>query len=244
MEAETKGMTIKRLSEEIDVLKDKLKETTELFKGKIRELEKNLQELVNAAENKEDILEPIDIKKTRTKNPDKVKRSYSLLKCNLCEMKFTRFCDLECHLKANHKKCKEFECDTCRKTFVTNWRLRKHERIHSEKNTKPCHYFTDKVDCPFEDLGCKFVHVFPESFSQNSGDTIDDALKKDFVVDSRDMRNSFDNTEEIEVISSFLTSTPKRHPKKCEGCLEDWECVDCLIKNTLSEQRDKRMKLF
>jgi hypothetical protein len=93
-------------------------------------------------------------------------------------------------------------------TFLTVWRLRKHERIHSAKNTKPCHYFTDNVECPFEDLGCKFVNAFPENFSQNSGDTIVNALKKDFVVESRHLMNSYDNTEEIQVISSFLPSTP------------------------------------
>ena len=69
--------------------------------------------------------------------------------------------------------------------ILTVWRLRKHERIHSAKNTKPCHYFTDNVECPFKDLGCKFVNAFPENFSQNSGDTIVNALKKDFVVESR-----------------------------------------------------------
>ena len=233
----TKEMTKKRLFEEIAELKDKLKETNDFFRGKIIELETTLHSLINVVDDEEDILEPMDIKKTKARNSDKVRSSSSLLQCNLCEMKFTRFCDLECHMKASHKKCKEFECDTCKKTFVTNWRLRKHERIHSGKITKLCHYFTNNVVCPFDDLGCKFLHT-------KSVDTIDDALKKNVVVESEDMINSFDITEETKVINAFLTSTPKSVVKKCGDCLEEWECVECLVKNTMNEQRSKNMKLF
>ena len=92
--------------------------------------------------------------------------------------------------------------------------------------------------CPFDNLGCKFLHT------KLVVDTIDDALKKNFVVESEDMVNSFDITEETKVINAFLTSTPKSVLKKCEDCLEEWECVECLVKKTMNEQRNKRMKLF
>ena len=91
--------------------------------------------------------------------------------------------------------------------------------------------------CPFDNLGCKFLHT-------KSVDTIDDALKKNVVVESEDMINSFDITEETKVINAFLTSTPKSVLKKCGDCLEEWECVECLVKNTMNEQRSKKMKLF
>ena len=34
-----------------------------------------------------------------------------------------------------------------------------HIRIHSNKPPRHCHYFNNGKICPFEELGCKFLHV-------------------------------------------------------------------------------------
>ena len=49
-----------------------------------------------------------------------------LPKCKFCKIQFAKFCDLEWHLKAKHEECTQFECDKCKKTFVTEWRMKKH----------------------------------------------------------------------------------------------------------------------
>ena len=89
------------------------------------------------------------------------KNDRNLLKCEMCVDSFTKFCDLEFHIKKKHETYKEQECDHCGKSFVTTWRLRKHMRIHSQF-TKNCRYFQAGMACPFEELGCKFLHSLPE----------------------------------------------------------------------------------
>ena len=64
--------------------------------------------------------------------------------------------------------CKE-KCGKCAKTFVTNWRLKKHVKMHSNPILKQCYYFKNDINCPFDDLGCKFGH----SFDTQAVDTID-----------------------------------------------------------------------
>ena len=61
-------------------------------------------------------------------------------------------------MKSNHEDCEEFECKVCKKTFVTKWRLKKHKVIHTGRVKKCCYFFNKNVICPFDELGCKFIH--------------------------------------------------------------------------------------
>ena len=72
---------------------------------------------------------------------------------------FNRFVELEIQMKNCHEKQSLFECDQCGKGFVLKWRLRKHLNIHTQTNAQPCHYFNNNVKCPFEEFGCKFLHI-------------------------------------------------------------------------------------
>ena len=71
---------------------------------------------------------------------------------------FNRFVDLEQHIKTCHEKHTVFQCDTCEKGFALKWRLKKHMRLHEESNIKTCHYFNNDKNCPYEEIGCKFLH--------------------------------------------------------------------------------------
>ena len=196
-----------------------------------------------------DILESTDLAMFDMKT-DKKPTEHKLLKCRVCEMEFERFCDLEWHLKAKHKECTQFECDQCQKTFVTEWRLRKHTKIHSNKITKQCHYFMNNVRCPFDDLGCKFLHVI----SYNSGlkkvddskskefNTMEDSAENDIDVNNTEMTNSIDTSENGRE-NTFFTSTPKSKKQSCEDCLDEWECINCLVINTLKKHGDRK-KMF
>ena len=42
--------------------------------------------------------------------------------------------------------------------FFLNWRLKKHEALHTSQITRNCHYFNNNKRCPFDDLGCMFAH--------------------------------------------------------------------------------------
>jgi hypothetical protein len=78
-------------------------------------------------------------------------------KCDVCGEGFERNCDLEHHLESCHVKEKDNECNSCGKRFHLKWRLKKHVRIHSEE-TKVCHYYSNKLECPFQEIGCMFLH--------------------------------------------------------------------------------------
>ena len=177
--------------------------------------------------------EAIKNQKTKVKKLNITKTSH--LECYQCENTFVRFSDLESHIKATHKAYEEFKCDKCSKTFVTTWRLRKHERIHTDKSIRPCRFFTNKEECPFDDLGCKFLHLlpYPQQSSGTSGNgmhgDIDDAIEETEL-------------EENNAIS-FVSSTPKSKNEKCENCLDEWECVKCLIKSTLGTKSRRLLTL-
>ena len=183
--------------------------------------------------------------KTNKKLP---KHRSKLLKCQVCDMEFEKFCDLEWHMKAQHEECPTFECNTCMKTFVTEWRLKKHVKIHTNKTTKHCNYFIGNMSCPFDELGCKFLHTLTIESADNldnekTCDTMENTMEDDVDVVIEDLTNLIDTIEENKETTSFITSTPKRQTKRCEDCLDEWECVNCLISSTLKRHGDTK-KLF
>ena len=97
-------------------------------------------------------------------------------------------------------------------------------KIHSEANTKPCIYFRGRVECPFEELGCKFLH----SFAEDTSDKVENKSKPDYV-DKEGEDKKFDKTSEN---TPLCTSTPKRTMKQCEECVDGLACINCLIRNT------------
>ena len=95
----------------------------------------------------------INLKKHIQKNHAKVYR------CKRCENSFVKSSDLEMHIKSIHIDTTQYKCKECDKTFVLEWRLKKHTVIHEDNdNTKCCHYFNNKKECPYENLGCMFMH--------------------------------------------------------------------------------------
>ena len=90
-------------------------------------------------------------------------------RCKDCEKSFVKSSDLETHVKRFHCDTTLYKCDDCSKTFVLEWRLRKHKDIHEENaNRKNCHYYNNMKECPFEDLGCMFMHKMSEECKYGS----------------------------------------------------------------------------
>ena len=65
---------------------------------------------------------------------------------------------MENHTVVEHAIKKKQKCSVCDKTFLLKWRLMKHMKGHSQP-TKTCNYFINAIECPFEELGCKFQHA-------------------------------------------------------------------------------------
>ena len=77
--------------------------------------------------------------------------------CDDCGLTFTKNSGLESHMENIHAKEKLHKCDTCEKSFYLNWRLKKHVLMHSKKPIF-CHYYNNGNNCPYQDIGCMFLH--------------------------------------------------------------------------------------
>ena len=87
-----------------------------------------------------------------------VETLHSQNKCNQCEEKFPSSWQLENHLQ-DHGSQKKHICKDCGKTFHLSWRLNKHIKMHgSERTVRMCHFYNNGKPCPFEEIGCKFLH--------------------------------------------------------------------------------------
>ena len=96
------------------------------------------------------------LKKHKEKHNKRIVSAKSI-RCNHCGEIFKENWLLEVHMKS-HADAETFECELCSKTFQSKWRLGKHRDIHSNPETKKCHYFNNEKTCPFEEIGCKFLH--------------------------------------------------------------------------------------
>ena len=234
-----KKTTLKMLCEEFESFKDKHKKEISDLKKTIKKQETQIKMLEKCTSTDRHV----DIPKKVKDNDDVVllnvknlaNEKTNQLNCNKCNDKFSKFSDLELHIKEKHGNYEEQECDKCEKKFVTAWRLRKHRRIHFQKFTKMCNYFRMKTNCPFEELGCKFSH---DAYKK---DTVTEKVNKN-VDKTGDTDNSSMSLETDGETSSFHTSTPKSD-KRCEECENISQCVDCFVIQTLGGH-GKRRKLF
>ena len=88
----------------------------------------------------------------------KTKHHTDSLECEQCERRFLNASHLEKHIQ-EHGTSKKYECVQCCKTFHLRWRLSKHIRMHdSPSQIRKCHFYNNGKQCPFEDIGCKFLH--------------------------------------------------------------------------------------
>ena len=92
--------------------------------------------------------------------------------CKECDQKFSMNFELEIHMVTVHGLEKQHSCELCGKRFFHKWRLKKHASVH-EKSTKPCKYFVTGNTCPFDDVGCKFLHAKSEETSVRDSDNDD-----------------------------------------------------------------------
>ena len=152
---------------------------------------------------------------------------------------------LENHIKVNHENHKVFKCDKCDKCFVLNWRRDKHMKLHTNASVKPCHYFNNGGKCPFEELGCKFLHI--EAKLCKSGVKCLRRLcphrhpEKEVDTDCNVGEDILDETEKTDTNDTstddnfFLTSTPQKVEYQCDECTKKDQCTDCFVRQTMED---------
>ena len=260
-------MTVKSLGEELDILKERVKEI-EVLKEKVKEIPvlkqtvkdlvntiKNLEEgKINGRENKETTLQLLKCRKCESifENRKELKKHVSsehvtAIKCKSCERIFPTKYELEVHIKHEHSTTEKYHCDFCDKTFVLKWRMLMHMKNHSNKVTKKCHYYNNNLMCPFEEMGCMFIHeesslcrfdgkCTKRLCSYKHRDVIERQNSTNAVVDDKEESVSFqdenywDESKNKNKSSLFQTSTPKKNDDQCEDCANQSECVDCIVK--------------
>ena len=101
---------------------------------------------------------PVEDDKTEAKSFAKdisTMEKYICVKCNYrCHNSY----DLELHLLRSHVDMEKYRCELCEKVFMVENRWKKHKKMHESKNIKVCKYVMKKMNCPYEERGCKFKH--------------------------------------------------------------------------------------
>ena len=172
-----KAKTTRQLTDELNnvvernkVLEEKLYKVEELLKKVMEKYENNSDNIsegqkTDRKDNKcvqcNESFEKKVLLKRHIKENHKRMNSVEAISCAQCGERFKENWLLEVHLK-NHIEAETFECEVCDKVFRTKWRLRKHKEMHSNEETKKCHYFNNGKLCPYEEVGCKFVHTDSE----------------------------------------------------------------------------------
>ena len=161
-------------------------------------------------------------------------------------------CELELHIKNQHEKVKDYECDLCDKRFVLKWRMLKHQESHRDPGKKKCHYFNNRKTCPFDEIGCMFAHETSEMCRfdkicnnklcpfqhtinkyeiQNNEEQNEVKTKEAENFNFSDNFNDHEMEMEMEMEqNNFQTSTPKKRKYECEDCANQSECVECIVK--------------
>ena len=128
---------------------------------------------------------------------------------------------------------------------MTNWRLKKHKKMHSNPRLKQCFYFQNDIQCPFDELGCKFAHGFEpqaDDLSDECMENVDDNQARAKLGGSDTFNHEVQSarkkasrvrhsilTTSVFVDSLFFTSTPKKSYKN-HNCSKNnyMSCDDCL----------------
>ena len=203
--------------------------------AKIDEINRELEMTRKEIKDKDEIKDKEETTNTRPKSIQLL----NPLKCKLCDKSFHRFADLENHIKSDHEKHQEFKCDMCGKCFVLNWRLSKHMRLHTDENVRHCYYFNNDKECPFEALGCKFLHAEAKSchFGQNCKrklcplkhiEEVSNTTKDEELINETEDTDTSD--EEVSSHMPFMTSTPQKVNYDCEECEDKEQCTDCFVR--------------
>ena len=223
-------VTIKDLMEEIEKLKERIagleNEVLDLSRNTRNEADENIsQKIILCKKCDETFRSGKDLKRH-----NKLNHTLPQIKCNSCEKVFHKNCDLESHPEKEHK-VEKFECEKCDKTFVLKWRLIKHQKIHNGQNIKKCHYFNNQKICPFEQIGCKFLHL-PAGECENSDlCTLKLCLSKHANIECNEKdtvdKSSQEEIEITEVEKAFETNVNENYPEIFENYLQNKRTIQC-----------------
>ena len=91
------------------------------------------------------------------------------------------------------------------------WRLRKHMDLHNNPKAKKCHFFNNKKHCPFQEVGCKFLHETSEKcyFQDNCRNALcpyQHETKKQVTKDSVEAHSEIADVTKKNVDQKYIIS--------------------------------------
>ena len=168
----------------------------------------------------------IDVKGLRQVPSRKVENPASeelrVKKCNICGEKFGKNYQLEKHAVEVHNEKKQHHCNVCEKSFYLRWRLDKHKEVHEDAQvSKFCHFFNNDKVCPFDDVGCKFIHKLsgPCKFKVCTNQLCKFQHGENEADRIEDITDLSENEEEAEEIAE----------NQCHLCMKMFPCNDTLF---------------
>ena len=236
--------TVRDLAIIVELQETRIEELENIIKDILNVKIKDLEEREVKTENKINSLTE-KIKKDNADDIDSI--------CNGKSVPHKRSSDFEVHVKNAQES---YKCEECGKSFMVKWRLRKHMSIHSWTFIPTCHYYNNKKTCPFEALGCMFVHKLAEwcrygkicrkklcSFQHENESERKEKLKSVLDINSREtvdkqsdhVDNNVDNTDDNEILSdSFLEGIMKERESKVENMFagDEFEGINDEVVNT------------
>ena len=224
------------------------------MKTEVHRLNDIVKDLKNRVIQLETIIEVSKTKIAEENHDETNKKNVSLLKCNSCAQIFDKLYYLECHIKTVHKMLEHYKCDQCNKKFFSNERLIKHKNIHSEAVKKNCYYFNNEVECPYEEFGCKYIHVQSDYCKRNlqckrrlcsyrhagrkmQEENSVDKIVEDIPTDIHVQENSVDKQNEENSIDTIMEDNilDKQIKENLEKMLED-NLVDTIIEDNQDDK--------
>ena len=113
--------------------------------------------------------------------------------------------------------------------------------MHTDNINHHCHYFNNDKMCPFEELGCKFLHrdskiqvwlsMYTKSAPLQNVRVNSKEVTETNIDNSRIGKNEEDQTNyRIADDGLFMTFTPQKIKYDCEECQNHTQCTDCFVR--------------
>jgi len=248
MTGRQKKLTVKDLSEELQTVKEQVKEIPYLKQTIVKLLaivETLKTQEVPVVTSSHEVFEcrKCDYKSSSKKSLKKhVKTQHpARIQCDFCDENFETNFDLETHVEDEHQAKKNFKCEVCNKDFFLQWRFDKHKSVHLE-TTKACHFNSSKKFCPFQRIGCKFRHDEAvnltkepnhdtETLSDGDSDENDENVIEEHLED--------DQKDDIDVGDS---GSAVYGENDCHLCTDTFTCLDELCEHFQVSHTEYYMK--
>ena len=104
----------------------------------------------NSIGNNEDIDEDVETSKLGGSIPinNLIKKPTKITKCLICNTNFNHKSSLYYHMQSVHNGIKNFACEICDKTFISNCALTRNKIIHSDEKTISVIFASYHLDIP------------------------------------------------------------------------------------------------